>query len=539
MPHRAEPASIETLRSPLHAALLGFCALGLCAGQSKVWVADNGDGTYKNPILYADYSDPDAIRVGDDFYLVASSFNSAPGLPILHSKDLVNWTILGHALPEQPPLDVYSKPRHGAGVWAPAIRYHAGQFFIFYPDPDYGIYMIHARQIAGPWSAPLLIKAAKGWEDPCPLWDDDGRAYLVNAMAASRSGIKSVILISRMSPDGARLLDNGTLVYDGHAQDPTIEGPKLYKRNGWYYIFAPAGGVTGGWQVVLRSRRIYGPYERRVVLAQGKTPINGPHQGAWVETQTGQSWFLHFQDKGAYGRIVHLEPMHWVEDWPVVGDDGSPVLRHAKPNVGKTWPVQTPAESDDFRDSFGLQWQWAANPQPGWALPTRGLGFLRLIAVPFPEGFRNFWDVPNLLLQKFPGPKFTATASLTFTPHGPGEEAGLIVTGQDYAYIAVRKTADGVSVVQAVCKHADRGSSETQVIAAAPGTAPVYLRVDVAEGAVCRFRFSADGRTFTPLGEPFTALPGRWIGAKMGLFAIGGRPATEYGYADFHWFQVE
>ena len=136
---------------------------------SRVWVADNRDGTYRNPILYADYSDPDVVRVGDDFYLVASSFNAAPGLPILHSRDLVNWTIIGHALPRQPPFDVFSKPQHGNGVWAPAIRYHNATFYIFYPDPDYGIYMTKAKDPAGPWSEPLLIKAAKGWIDPCPF----------------------------------------------------------------------------------------------------------------------------------------------------------------------------------------------------------------------------------------------------------------------------------------------------------------------------------------------------------------------------------
>lgn len=512
-----------------------MCALALYAVKSKVWVADQGDGTYENPILYADYSDPDVIRVGDDFYLTASSFNAIPGLPILHSKDLVNWRIIGHALAMQPPYDVYSKPRHGDGVWAPAIRYHAGEFFIFYPDPDYGIYMVHAKQISGPWSAPLLIKEAKGWEDPCPLWDDDGRAYLASAMAASRSGIKSVILISRMSPDGTKLLDSGTLVYDGHAEDPTIEGPKLYKRNGWYYIFAPAGGVTTGWEVALRSHNVYGPYERRVVLAQGKTATNGPHQGAWVETQNGQSWFVHFQDKGAYGRIVHLEPMKWADNWPVIGNDGEPVVQFKKPDVGKAWPIETPQESDDFRSGIGLQWQWAANPQSGWALPTRGLGFLRLTAVPFPDGFKNFWDAPNLLLQKFPAPKFTATAKLTFHPHQPEEEAGMIVDGLDYAYIAVRNSR----IVQAACHDADRGTAETQTTAAVPQSSELELRVEVGAGAVCRFSFSADGRNFTPVGQPFTARQGRWIGAKIGVFAIGGKSKTEYGYADFHSFEID
>ena len=161
---------------------------------SKVWVADRGDGTYQNPILYADYSDPDAIRVDEDYYLVSSSFDAVPGLPILHSKDLVNWEIVAHVYAAQPPYDVFSTTQHGNGAWAPAIRFHAGEFYIFYPDPDYGIYMVKAKNAAGPWSAPLLIKDAKGWIDPCPLWDDDGAAYLVNGVAASRSGMKSTLM---------------------------------------------------------------------------------------------------------------------------------------------------------------------------------------------------------------------------------------------------------------------------------------------------------------------------------------------------------
>ncbi|HEX8687917.1 MAG TPA: glycoside hydrolase 43 family protein, partial [Pyrinomonadaceae bacterium] len=233
--------------------LLAFVPGARAQAVSKVWVADNGDGTYKNPVIHADFSDPDAVRVGEDFYMTASSFNAAPGLPVLHSKDLVNWAVVGYALNRQPPFDVFDKPQHGNGVWAPAIRYHGGEFYIYYPDPDRGIYVVKAKDASGPWSEPLLVKEAKGWIDPCPLWDEDGRAYLVTGVAASRSGVKSILVVSRMSPDGTRLLDDGVLVFDGHDKHPTVEGPKFYKRNGYYYIFAPAGGVETGWQLALRS----------------------------------------------------------------------------------------------------------------------------------------------------------------------------------------------------------------------------------------------------------------------------------------------
>jgi len=178
--------------------------------------------------LYADYSDPDVIRVGDDFYMTASSFNCTPGLQVLHSKDLVNWTLIGHALPKQMPAQWYNKPQHGDGVWAPAIRYHKGAFYIYYPDPDFGIYVVKAQHPAGPWSEPVLVDSGRRLIDPCPLWDDDGNAYLVHGWAASRAEINSILTVKRLSPDGMKAMDAGVHVFDGHGKHPTLEGPKLY-----------------------------------------------------------------------------------------------------------------------------------------------------------------------------------------------------------------------------------------------------------------------------------------------------------------------
>ena len=482
------------------------------------------DGDYTNPIIDADYSDPDVVRVGDDFYLTASSFNCIPGLPILHSKDLVNWKIIGHALQRQPPEDVFTQPQHGNGVWAPAIRYHKGEFYIYYGDPDFGIYMVKARNAAGPWSPPLLIRAAKGWIDPAPFRDDDGSAYLVHAWANSRSGIKSILTINRMSADGTKLLDDGKLVFDGRANHPTIEGPKLYKRNGYYYIFAPAGGVSTGWQTVLRSRNIYGPYEDRIVMDQGRSGINGPHQGAWVELRSGESWFIHFQDRGAYGRIVHLQPMKWIDDWPVIGVDadgdgkGEPVERHRKPDVGRAYPVQSPQTSDEFESKkLGLQWQWHANPRADWHSLARGSLRLKSIA-----GAPNLWTAPNLLLQKLPARKFTVTTRIDTSHLLEGERSGLLIMGREYSYLAV----------------SDRHLIRNQQILAELKTKSVLLRVSMDQG-VCEFSYSTDGKTFHSAGEPFTAKPGMWIGAKVGLFSLAPLGATNFGYAEYDWFRFE
>ena len=513
---------------------------------SKVWVSDNGDGTYTNPVLYADYSDPDAIRVGDDYYLVASSFNCIPGLPILHSRDLVNWELIGYALQKQPPFDVFDKVQHGNGVWAPCMRYHNNQFYIYYPDPDFGIYVVKATNPAGPWSEPLLVQPGKGLIDPSPLWDADGKTYLVYALAGSRAGVKSVILINRMAPDGTKLIGNSVMLIDGHKNHPTIEGPKIYKRNGWYYIFAPAGGVAPGWQMVMRSKNIFGPYEDKRVMAQGNTDINGPHQGAWVDTKTGENWFLNFQDLGAYGRVLHLNPMKWVNDWPVIGVDtdgdgtGEPVRTHKKPNVGKTYQKMTPPESDEFNgDELGLQWQWHANYQTTWGFPSGNLGFYRLNCIPCPVEAKNLWGISNLLLQKFPAEEFTATTKLTFDARFDKEEVGLVVIGLDYGRLTLKRENGKLNLYAATCKNADKGQAEDLIPGPTLNSNVVYFRVTVKKGAECQFSYSSDGTSFTSLGNVFKAREGRWIGSKMGFYALREGVINDAGSADIDWFRVE
>lgn len=507
------------------------------------WVPDTHQGEYRNPVIFADYSDPDVCRKGNSFYLVSSSFTQVPGLPILESRDLVNWKIIGHAIPGLIPYEHYCKVHPGDGVWAPAVRFHDGKFYVYYPDPDYGIYLVTAVDPRGPWSQPVLVMPGKGLEDPCPLWDSNGKAYLVHAFAGSRAGIKSVLVINRLNRAGTRVLDDGVIVYDGHGVDPTIEGPKLYKRRGFYYIFAPAGGVRNGWQVVLRSKNIYGPYERKVVLHQGNTAVNGPHQGAWVETRNGQSWFIHFQDRGAYGRVVLLEPMKWVDGWPEIGhlapgdSIGEPVLAFSKPDVGREYPVEVPQTSDEFNsDELGLQWQWRANPQANWAFPAGSLGFLRLYAVP--DSSPNMWTVPNILSQKFPAEEFTATTKLRFTPLTVGDRAGLVVMGSSYAYIAVVRKDDGVYLTYGKCEHADKGNPEEVSVMGAAEKATVYLRVSVSAGGVCRFSYSYDGSCFKDIPGEFLAKPGRWIGARLGIFCLSKEKTHDSGYADFEWFRV-
>ena len=513
------------------------------APAAAPWLPDLGDGRYRNPVIHADYSDPDVVRVGDDYWMTASSFSHVPGLPLLHSRDLVNWTLTGHALARLVPEDVFRTPQHGKGVWAPAIRHHAGKYWVYYPDPDFGLYMITAADPRGPWSAPVLVQGGQGLIDPCPLWDDDSRVWLIHAWAKSRSGINNVLTLLRLSADGTRVEEDHGIVINGDLFPgySTLEGPKLYRRNGWYYVFAPAGGVGTGWQSVFRARDLRGPYEERIVLVQGSTPVNGPHQGALVDTPVGEWWFLHFQDKPAYGRIVHLQPVVWQDDWPLMGTGvitgdakGEPVPVHLKPSL-PTQPIVAPATTDEFDGAqLAPQWQWQANPGAGWHSLTARPGSLRLYAQPGPRP-GNLYDAPHLLMQKFPAPEFTVTATLDFAPKADGDSAGLIVFGCDYAWLGLQCRNGRTALVLAICREAAGGNAQEEHEFPLPaGSRPLQLRVTVRAGGLCQFACSTDGKTFTPASPLFTATAGRWVGAKVGLFAAGAPGAS----ADFGWLRL-
>ena len=540
---------------------LSVCSLfhpAMAQYRSEVWVSDEGNGMYRNPVLHADYSDPDVCAVGGDYFLTASSFNCTPGLPILHSKDLVNWKIVNYALKKVEPVEYYNEARHGKGVWAPSIRFHEGMYYIYWGDPDFGIFMVKTRDPYGEWDKPVLVKAGKGMIDPCPLWDDDGRVYLAHAWAGSRAKFNSVLTVCEMNKEGTAVISDPVLVFDGNdGVNHTIEGAKFYKRNGFYYLFAPAGGVVSGWQLVMRSKDVYGPYEARIVMAQGKTDINGPHQGGWVDTPAGESWFLHFQDKGAYGRVLHLNPMKWVNDWPVIGVDkdgdgcGDPVSRYRKPKTDKTYPIETPVESDEFDTrKLGLQWEWHANYQDVFGFTTN-MGYARIYGHELSPHFKNFWEVPNLLMQKFPAEEFTATAKLKVSAKDDGQLSGLIIMGLDYSWIGVEKQGEKFLLKQAVCKDAEQGNLEQVSTLAVlepsrkfeAGLFPnyereIYIRVHVDKGAYCRFSYSLDGRKFTEAGTLFKARQGKWIGAKVGMFSVTPH-GKERGWLDVDWFRVE
>lgn len=542
--------------------LMAVCmaSLSVWAQHTPVWQADLGNGKYRNPVLYADYSDPDVCAVGEDFYLTASSFACAPGLPVLHSTDLINWELVSYAI-SKVPNEVYDKACcNGKGVWAPSIRYHEGKVYIYWADPDYGVYMTNTTDPRdGEWSEPILVKAASGIIDPCVLWDDDGRCYMAYAWAASRAGVNSVICVAELDADGTKVIGMPRIVFDGNDNlNHTSEGPKFYKRNGYYYLFFPAGGVEQGWQMAARATHPYGPYEARRVMEQGNTRVNGPHQGGWVQTTAGEDWFIHFQDAGCYGRVAWLEPMHWVNNWPVIGNDpdldgtGNPVQVWRKPQL----PASADAViecSDDFDEpAMGMQWQWSANFNDLYGFTTP-YGYMRLYTWPVIKEDGNLWRQPNMLLQKFSAPAFTVTAKVKVSCKNDGQEAGLIVMGRSYSALTLCYEHGRFALQHRQCTDAHKGGRdkvlqlnffeptwrETHPYSPATGLT-MYLRVRVDEGGKCTFSYSTDGKTFEACGQEFQAVAGQWVGARVGLVAFEP-PADKghlRGWMDVDYFRV-
>ena len=470
---------------------------------------DQGDGTYINPVINADFSDPDIIRVGQKYYMVASDFHFM-GMQVLESEDMVNWRYISQIYDkiDEPGWD--QNQHYAGGSWAPAIRYHNGLYYVFFCTPDEGLYMSTAQDPRGPWAPLHLVKRVKKWEDPCPFWDDDGQAYL----GRSRHGAGPII-VHKMSADGKQLLDEGVTVYEG----PVAEGTKFMKRNGWYYLIIPEGGVGRGWQTVLRAKNIYGPYERRIVLEQGSTKVNGPHQGALVDAPDGSWWFYHFQETTVLGRVVHLQPVRWEADWPLMGSDydrngiGEPVHTWQKPIMLTSDDYKLLTDDDFDGPALGLQWQWNHNPKDShWTLKERK-GWLTLKALPADSLKTN----RNMLTQKVIGYQSESTTLLTTQ----GDcYAGLFCSGKEFRGIGLCK--EGVFM---------ESHGKRQLVAKGK-FAQLWLRVsNDCTANRHQFSFSTDGQHYTKIADAFPMRSGYWKGIRVGLFCYGNS-----GKAQFDWF---
>ncbi|MHA6720999.1 glycoside hydrolase family 43 protein [Sphingomonas sp. RS6] len=500
-------------------------AVGCPAAQAQVWRADQGDGTYRNPLLYADYPDPDIIRVGDDYYFVSTTFVNVPGITILHSKDLVNWTLLSHVadrLEGTPAYDLNGGNGYRHGLYAASLRHHKGLFYIVVTPVGLNTRVYYARDPKGPWQYHHLDRQAF---DPGFFIDDDGTGYIATASTAD-----GTITLLTLNKDFSAVTASQKIHYIRGA-----EGSKIVKREGWYYLFnslPPRLALS-----VSRSRSLFGPWETRDQIDDR----TGGHQGAIVDLPDGRWYGFVMVDAGSIGRMTNLSPIFWQDGWPVWGTADAPGRvpdRAAKPIPG--FPFAEPPASDGFdAASLGLQWQWNHNPDNArWSLTERP-GWLRLHATTAPD----LWSARNTLIQKGQGPKSRAVVKLDIGHLRPGDRCGFGTFGQYSAGIGAGRAADGKPYLDmTVLESTTEGPKIDTRVARHPihGDA-LWLALDLDfTSDAGRASYSLDGKDWTPLGGTFPLAfawrTGTFQGEQVALSCFNPSPST--GFLDVDSFTL-
>lgn len=501
--------------------------------QSTVWSPDNGDGTFSNPLMWGDWADPDVIRVGDDFYMVSTSMQYVPGCPVTTSKDLVNWKMAGYAVErydEDPRYDMQGGTLYMNGSWAATIRHHAGKFYVGFCTPygwgtEKGNFSICiANDIKGPWERTIFPEYLY---DPGLLFDDDGKVYVVHG--------QGTLYVTELNADVKSVKGENVKIWEKRFKNPFelgggfgMEGSHAYKINGKYYITCPAGG-NRGWQICLRSDHIYGPYEYKLIMNDCSSyPTNGMHQGGMVQLKNGDWWFIIMQDRGAIGRVPCLVPVEWVDGWPMLGSNGKEVITYTKPAVGKNYPVQVPATTDEFNNSvLGLQWQWNHNPDNAkWSLKDRK-GYMRLKA----SLADSLLNARNTLSQRVQGPSSTGTVVMDVKGLKNGNIAGFGILELPYAFIAIQQTGDTRKIIMR--------NGETTVESIDFTGDKLWMRARATDvNFRATFYYSLDGKKFIPIGNELFMKNGlRWTGNRFALFNYSTTEEGVDGYADFDWFR--
>lgn len=493
--------------------------------KAQKWHSDNGDGTYTNPVIPADFPDPDVIRVGDTYYMVTTTMFIFPGVTVLKSHDLVNWEYCSNAVPRfdfNPAYNLDGGNRYAHGQWATSLKYHNGKFYLLFITLDEGGFVCSTKNPEGPWKIRHL---PKGFYDPGLFFDDNGKIYVAHGY--------SKIYMTELNQDFAPI-SKDSLIYTGDIRKG-LEGTHVYKINGYYYLYGTYGG-RDGIQVALRSKNIYGPYRQKVVIRDTTPGVNfGIHQGALIQTQTGQWWTMLFVDSGPFGRFPSLQPVKWVDGWPMVGVDGKAVVTYQKPDVGKQYPVTQLPTSDEFNEpQLGMQWGWNHNPDSTkWSL-TKRPGYLRLATA---KVVTSLPEARNTLTQRIfahynQSVPTTGTTQMDVTHLKDGDIAGLAIFQNPYAYIAVT-LENGVKKIIMV--------NNGKTVASAPMKGDtIYLRTIASnQTAKATFEYSFDNHNFKPLGNELTMQFSLKIftGNKFCLFNYATKEFG--GYVDFNWFRMK
>ena len=492
--------------------------------QQRVWTPDNGNGTFTNPLMWGDWPDPDIIRVGDEFYFISTSMHYVPGCPIAKSKDLVNWEMAGYAVSrydEDPRYDLKGGNMYLNGSWASTLRYHNGTFYAGFCTPsgfgtDEGHFsMCTAKDVKGPWTRTIFKEYLY---DPGLFFDDDGKVYVAHG--------QQKLYITELNSDARSVKVPQKEIYN-NPKYPYLEGSHLYKVNGKYYLLGSTGG-TKGREVCLRADNIYGPYESKVVINDDHTyPGNGLHQGGMVQLKDGSWWFIIMQDRGPIGRVPNLEPVTWIDGWPMLGKDGKGVDTYKKPNTDGVQPIKVPATSDEFNTAkLGLQWQWNHNPDPQkWSL-TEHKGYLRLKA----DSASKLADARNTLTQRVQGPYSEAMVEMEVNGMKDGDVAGFGVFQFPYAFVSIQQKGTQRAIVMV--------NNDTTITTLKFTGSRIWLKASVTHISFkASFAYSTDGKNFRPIGtELKMGLGLDWTANRFALFNYNTRRSGAGGYVDFNWF---
>ena len=505
--------------------------------------SDNGDGTFTNPVIWADCPDPDVIRVGDDFYFVSTTMHLMPGAPIMHSKDLVNWEIVSYLfdrIEETPRYNMEEGTVYGRGQWATSLRYRDGRFYAYFTpnDQPYKGYVYTTEDPRGRWKLHSVIPH---FHDASFFFDDDGKAYMVYGTG----------MIRELEPDLTSVKECGLdmkLFERDSEENNLLEGSRMIKHEGRYYLLMiswPRGGIRR--EVCYRSDRIEGPYEKKVIL---ETPFgglgDGVAQGTIFDDAEGNWYGMFFQDRGGVGRVPMLMPCTWTDGWPMLGDKDGKV-----PEVMRK-PVQDQERkaltvSDEF-DSYrlGLCWQWNHNPvDDAWSL-TENPGCMRLKA----QKAQSIFDARNTLTQRMEGPYSEATAAIDLQGMKDGDVAGFSAFNSDATMLSITK-ANGKLYLTMGEENVTLDNRTKAITDVEKNTfarkrlrkSRIYLRIegDFRPGPdkdIVKFQYSLDNRKWHRIG-PDCRTSFDWqrffMGTKFAIFNY--TTADEGGFIDVEWFR--
>lgn len=497
---------------------------------------DQSNGTFQNPVLPSDFSDLDAIRVGDDFYAISSTMQFSPGMAVLHSKDLVNWEVISHVVKDltqiSPKLNWDKMDSYGKGIWAGSIRFYKGKYWVYFGTPDDGFFMSSASNPAGPWEPLHQVWKVSGWDDCCSFCDDDGQIYFIatNFEPDPVNHKKYNIHLFKMTPDGKNIIqESDRIIY----QSQGSEANKLYKINGKYYHFFSEVKTEGRVIMMERSKSLTGAWEVKQLNHVDKKLDKEPNQGGLIELKNGQWWFFTHHGRGDWeGRAASLLPVNWVAGWPIIGKVGADTIgtmvwSGKKPIIHQTTKLVRQTEESFSEKILSPDWEWNYQPRASkWSLSARK-GHLRLYAFQ-PINPQDTVDIllraGNTLTQRsLRTQECTVTIKVDIANMSDGQQAGLThFSTTSIANIGVKQRGNKRHIVFTY--------KNQEIVGQEIKSKVIWLKSTWNYDGMNQYYYSLNGNDFTPLGLPTQLTWGSYRGDRIGIYSYNTQ--QEKGYID-------